>query len=92
MLLAGPGAELKGKLTEKMRFRPTAMTQPLRSNVDNEYGNMYTQSLSGNMYTQSLSYVALAKSLSDTSQAPSPPTHTVSYTGSGENPVHRQES
>ena len=22
MLLAGPGAELKGKLTEKMRFRP----------------------------------------------------------------------
>ena len=83
MLLAGPGAELKGKLTEKMRFRPTAMTQPLRSNVDNEYGNMYTQSLS---------YVALAKSLSDTSQAPSPPTHTVSYTGSGENPVHRQES
>ena len=29
MLLAGPGAELKGKLTEKMRFRPTAMVKPL---------------------------------------------------------------
>ena len=29
MLLAGPGAELKGKLTEKMRYRPTAMMKPL---------------------------------------------------------------
>ena len=29
MLLAVPGAELKGKLTEKMRFRPTAMMKPL---------------------------------------------------------------
>ena len=29
MLLAGPGTELKGKLTEKMRYRPTAMIKPL---------------------------------------------------------------
>ena len=29
MLLAGPGTELKGKLTEKMRYRPTAMIRPL---------------------------------------------------------------
>ena len=29
MLLAVPGAELKGKLTEKMRYQPTAMIKPL---------------------------------------------------------------